>query len=386
MHLPPGFKTDDPTKVCRLRKSLYGLKQSPRCWFSKLSNTLLKFGFTQSYEDYSLFSFIEGNICLHILVYVDDFIIAWNDVATIQRFKNYLNKHFKMKDLGKIKYFLGLEVARGPEGIFVSQRKYALDIVAECGLLGAKPSPVPTELNHKLPSSKSPLLTDPGKYRRLVGRLIYLTFTRPELSYIVHLLSQFMQNPRDDHWLAALRVVRYLKGTPDQGIMLSSTCDMQLTAYCDADWSACPITRRSLSAYVVLLGDSLVSWKTKKQRTVSRSSAEAEYRSMADTTCELKWLKRLLQQFGFSHPQPMRMFCDSQSAIYIAKNPVFHERTKHVENDCHTVRDAVQAKLLTTKHISTKHQPAYLLTKALPSPTFNYLLSKLDIRTPSLPT
>lgn len=204
MQLPPGFKTDDPTKVCHLRKSLYGLKQSRRCWLSKLSKTLLAFGFKQSYEDYSLFSLIEGNICLHILVYVDDFIIADNDISTIHRFKNYLHKCFKMKDLGKLKYFLGLEVARGPEGMFVSQRKYALDIIAECGLLGAKPSPVPTELNQKLALAKGPLLTDPGKYRRLVGRLIYLTFTRPELNYIVHLLSQFMQKPLEEHWIAAL--------------------------------------------------------------------------------------------------------------------------------------------------------------------------------------
>lgn len=191
---------------------------------------------------------------------------------------------------------------------------------------------------------------------------------------------------RDEHWAAALRVVRYLKGTPDQGIMLTANSDMRLTAYCDADWSACSLTRHSLSAYIVLLGDSLVSWKTKKQRTVSRSSAEAECQSMADTTCELKWLKRLLHQFGFSHPLPMRMFCDSQSTIYIAKNPVFHERTKHVENDCHLVRDALQAKIITTEHISTKHQPADLLTKALPSPTFQYLLSKLGIHRLSLPT
>lgn len=386
MKLPPGFKTDDQSKVCRLRKSLYGLKQSPRCWFSKLSKTLVAFGFKQSYEDYSLFSLIDGDKCLHILVYVDDFIIAGNDSSTIHRFKEYLNKSFKMKDLGKLKYFLGLEVARGPEGIFLSQRKYALDIITECGLLGAKPSPVPTELNHKLALAKGPLMDDPSRYRRLVGRLIYLTFTRPELSYIVHLLSQFMQQPRDEHWLAALRVVRYLKGCADQGIMLSSSPDLNLTAFCDSDWSACPLTRRSLSAYIVLLGDSLVSWKTKKQKTVSRSSAEAEYRSMADATCELKWIKRLLQQFGFSHQQPMHLFCDSQSAIHIAKNPVFHERTKHVENDCHTVRDAVQAKLITMEHISTKNQPADLLTKALPAPTFQHLLSKLGIQQISLPT
>lgn len=189
-----------------------------------------------------------------------------------------------------------------------------------------------------------------------------------------------MKRPLEDHWVAALRVVRYLKGCVVQGIMLSSSSDLSLTAYCDSDWSDCPLTRRSLSAYIVLLGDSLVSWKTKKQKTVSRSSAEAEYRSMADATCELKWIKRLLEQFGFSHQQHMRLFCDSQSAIHIAKNPVFHERTKHVENDCHMVRDAVQSKLISTEYVSTKHQPVDLLTKALPAPTFDYLLSKLGIQ------
>ena len=360
MQLPPGFKTSKPNQVCRLRKSLYGLKQAPRCWFAKLSKSLLAFGFKQSREDYYLFSFVDhkNNICLHILVYVDDFIISANDISVIQRFKNYLNKCFKMKDLGKLKYFIGLEIARGPEGIFVSQRKYTLDIVTECGLLGAKPSPTPTELNHKLvPADKTnshTMLSDPRKYRRLIGHLIYLTFTRPELSCIIHILSQFMQKPLEDHWLAALRVVRYLKGSPDQGIMLKSKCNMQITAYCDADWSSCPATRRSLSAYVIFLGDSLVSWRTKKQPTVSRSSAESEYMAMADTTCELNWLKRLLLMLGFTHNLPIQLHCDSKSAIHIATNPVFHERTKHVENDCHTTRDALLAKFLTLEHISTK--------------------------------
>ena len=392
MQLPQGFKTDKPNQVCRLRKSLYGLKQAPRCWFAKLSKSLLHFGFTQSREDYSLFSYVnhDRNVCLHILVYVDDFIIAGNDISVIQRFKNYLHKCFKMKDLGKLKYFIGLEVARGPEGIFVSQRKYTLDIVTECGLLGAKPSPTPTELNTKLvPADKTnshTLLTDPKPYRRLVGRLIYLTFTRPDLSYIIHILSQFMQKPLEAHWSAALRVVRYLKGTPDQGIMLKATCNMHISAYCDADWSSCPTTRRSLSAYVVFLGDSLISWRTKKQPTVSRSSAESEYRAMADTTCELKWLKKLTLMLGFTHDQPITLHCDSKSAIHIATNPVFHERTKHVENDCHTTRDAVKAKFLRLEHISTKEQPADLLTKALPTLTFQYLLFKLGIRDTSLPT
>lgn len=195
-----------------------------------------------------------------------------------------------------------------------------------------------------------------------------------------------MQKPLEAHWSAALRVVRYLKGTPDQGIMLKAACNMHISAYCDADWSSCPTTRRSLSAYVVFLGDSLVSWRTKKQPTVSRSSAESEYRAMADTTCELKWLKKLTLMLGFTHDQPITLHCDSKSAIYIATNPVFHERTKHVENDCHTTRDAVKAKFLRLEHISTKEQPADLLTKALPTPTFQYLLFKLGIRDTSLPT
>lgn len=162
MKLPPGFESDDPSNVCRLRKSLYGLKQAPRCWFSKLSQALKNFGFLQCYEDYSLFSLSHGNISLHILVYVDDFIIAGNDVSTNERFKHYLHQCFHMKDLGKLKYFLGLEIARGPDGIFVSQRKYALDIIAEAGLLGAKPCSVPTELNHKLALASGPLHTDPN--------------------------------------------------------------------------------------------------------------------------------------------------------------------------------------------------------------------------------
>lgn len=392
MQLPPGFKTDKPNQVYRLRKSLYGLKQAPRCWLAKLSKALLAFGFIQSHENHSLFTYVDNskNICLHILVYVDDFIITGNDLSSVQKFKAYLHKCFKMKDLGKLKYFLGLEIAQGPEGIFVSQRKYTLNIVMECGFLGAKPSPMPAELNHKLvhadKTNSHTLLSDPRKYRRLVGRLIYLRFTRLDLSYIVHILSQFMQQPLEAHWLTALRVVRYLKGTPDRGIMLKSECNLQITAYCDADWSSCPSTRRSLSAYVIFLGDSLVSWRTKKQPTVSRSSAELEYRAMADTTCELKWLKRLLQMLGFEHDQPIPLHCDRKSAIHIATNPVFHKRTKHVENDCHTTRDEVKSKMITLKHVSTKEQLADLLTKALPTPTFQYLLFKLGIQATSLQT
>ncbi|KAL9299037.1 putative RNA-directed DNA polymerase [Arabidopsis thaliana] len=193
-----------------------------------------------------------------------------------------------MKDLGKLKYFLGLEVSRGADGFCLSQQKYALDIINEAGLLGYKPSAVPMELHHKLGSISSPVFDNPVQYRRLVDRFIYLTITRPDLSYAVHILSQFMQTPLEAHWHAALRLVRYLKGSPDQGILLRSDSALSLTAYCDSDYNACPQTRCSLSAYVLYLGDSPILWKTKKQDTVSSSSAEAEYRAMAYTLKEIK--------------------------------------------------------------------------------------------------
>ncbi|KAL9285705.1 putative RNA-directed DNA polymerase [Arabidopsis thaliana] len=196
-----------------------------------------------------------------------------------------------MKDLGILKYFLGIEVAHGPDGIFLSQRKYCLDIIEECGLSGARPVDTPLEQNHKLLVSTSDPFEAPDQYRRLVGRLVYLTHTRPELSYAVNILAQFMQVPLKDHWEAAQRLVRYLKSSPGQGIVLSSTASLQVNAFCDADYNSCPTTRRSLTGYMVMLGDSPVTWKTKKQSRVSLSSAEAEYRAMAMTCKELLWLK-----------------------------------------------------------------------------------------------
>ncbi|GKA69167.1 retrovirus-related pol polyprotein from transposon TNT 1-94 [Tanacetum coccineum] len=268
MKLPPGLHKGQPGEACKLRKSLYGLRQAPRCWFSKLSSALKKYGFVQSYSDYSLFTLQQNGVQLNVLMYVDDLIVSRNDHEAITQFKTYLSNCFHMKDLGNLKYFLGIEVARAKEGIFLCQRKYALDIISEVGLLGAKPAKIPMEQNHHLGLAQGRLSEDPGQYRRLVGRLIYLCFTRPDLAYSVHILSQFMQNPQIEHWEAAIRVVRYLKGSPGQGIILKNKCDLQLRGWCDADWAGCPLTRRSLTGWLVYLGDSPISWKTKKQHIV----------------------------------------------------------------------------------------------------------------------
>lgn len=386
MTLPPGFRSSGTNQVLRLRKSLYGLRQAPRCWFAKLTNALLRYGFVQTYSDYSLFYLARGDMRLYVLVYVDDLLIGGNDSGAISRFKEYLSACFKMKDLGPLKYFLGIEVARSPEGIYLSQRKYTLDIIDECGMLASRPITTPIEENHHLQVDEEGPYSDPGKYRRLVGRLVYLSVTRPELSYVIHVLTQFLQKPHVKHWAAALRVVRYLKSCPGQGIMLTADSDLKLSAYCDSDHAACPLTRRSLTGYVVLLGGSPIAWKTKKQKTVSLSSAEAEYRSMRHTTCELKWNHELLSCFGITHDGPISLFCDSQAALHIAANPVFHERTKHIEVDCHFVRDAIQAGLIATFKVHTSNQLADMLTKALGSPQFLYLLRKLGIYDLHAPT
>ena len=272
-----------------------------------------------------------------------------------------------------MKYFLGLEVARSPKGLFVWQRKYALEIVDECGMLGSKPVAFPMETNHKLALATGKRLSNPKQYHRLVGHLAYLTITRLELCYVVHILSQVMQQPREEHMEAAKRVLRYLKGNPGQGILLRSDSNLQLYAFCASDWGACPITRRSLTRYFVTLGDSPIWWKTKKQSTVSRSSAEAKYRAMATVTSKVIWIKSFLAAMRVFLQQPIKFFCNNQAALHKAKNPVFHERTKHIKINCHFGRERILSGDLIPSYLPSKHQLADIFTKALGKQQFQFL-------------
>jgi hypothetical protein len=256
---PPGVCRQGEKIVCRLHKSLYGLKQAPKNWFSKFSEAIKTARFSQSHSDHSLFVQEKGSTLTMVLIYVDDIIITGNNDKAIQDLKLFLQQQFHIKDLGKLKYFLGLEVARLKAGIVISQRKYTLEILDNVGYLGAKPVDFPMEQNLKLTNDQGEILNDASHYRRLVGRLIYLTITRPDIMYSVNILSQFMHAPRKPHWDVALRVVRYLKNNPGLGLLFSSNSSLQLRAYCDANWANCPMTRRSTSGYCVFLGDSLIS-------------------------------------------------------------------------------------------------------------------------------
>ncbi|KAH9660146.1 protein kinase domain-containing protein [Citrus sinensis] len=340
MKLPPGVSSNSKAQVCRLRRSLYGLKQAPHSWFTKFGQILHQLGFHQSSNDPSMFIRRSAAGIIILLVYVDDIIITGTDTSGIQQFKESLHSYFQMKDLGNLTYFLGLEVYHSSESIYVHQHKYTKDLIALARLEDSTVINTPLEINVKYSKDDGDLLSDPTLYRKLVGSLIYLMITRPDISYAVNLMSQFMHEPRHLHLSAVKRIICYLLGTLNRGLLYKAGSPLVLKAYSDADWAGCSDSRRSTTGWCMYLGDNLVSWKCKKQESVSKSSTEAEYRAMSGACSEIVWLRRLVSELGFPQASPTLLHADNKSAIQIAENPVFHERTEHIEVDCHYIRDA----------------------------------------------
>ena len=226
----------------------------------KLATSLHEYGFTQFTAESTLFIYRKGDVFLGLLVYVDDIILAGNNSEACANFKVYLDKCFKIKDLGNLKYFLGIELAHAPTVVFLNQCKFVLDILKESGLIGCKPMGTPIEQNHRLGHANGVFYSHPEKYRKLVGRLLYLTITRPDITYAVHVLSQFVQQPRIEHWDGLVHVLKYVKGCPGQGILLSHEFDMVLRAYCNADWATYLLTRKSVTGLCVQPGSSPICW------------------------------------------------------------------------------------------------------------------------------
>ncbi|WCJ28653.1 Retrovirus-related Pol polyprotein from transposon RE1 [Euphorbia peplus] len=384
---PEGYTKAKPGQVCRLVKSIYGLKQAGRQWNKQFTSTLTGLGLVRSHYDYCLFT--KGDIAgdfMALIVYVDDILMTGTSTQMIVDVKRALHKAFTIKDLGMAKYFLGVEISRSTDGLVISQGKYIRDMLHEAGLSNVQAVSSPFQSGVNL-FAGSPEIGNAEAYRRIIGKLLYLGFTRPDISYVTQQLSQFLQHPTEIQMNAALHVLKYLKGTHKKGLLYPSGVNLQMKAYCrndydemimeaftDADWARCPETRRSVGGYCILLGHALVSWKAKKQATVSKSSAEAEYRAMASTSCEVKWLRYLLRVFGVTLQEPISLFCDNKAAIHIAENPVFHERTKHLDIDCHIVREYIQSGMIKTPFIHSEQQLADIFTKPL---TYNQMEPEL---------
>jgi hypothetical protein len=307
LKIPSGMSTSSSNDVCKLKCSLYGLKQAPRVWFDKFRSTLMGFSFTQSQYDSSLFLQKRSMGIVVLLVYVDDIVITGSDLAAISTIQTLLHSTFHMKDLGQLTYFLGLEVHHQPHGLFLHQHKYSQELVQLAGLTNTTSVDTPMELNVKYRRDEGELIDDPTTYRKLVGSLIYLTITRPDISYVVHTVSKYMQAPRHLHLSAVRRIICYILGTPSRGLFFPTGSALQLQAYSDADWAGCPDTRKSTTGWCTFLGDALISWKCKKQDHVSKSSTEAEYQAMSAACSEIIWLRGLLIELGFCpvHPTPL---------------------------------------------------------------------------------
>ncbi|KAM7499356.1 hypothetical protein LguiA_023770 [Lonicera macranthoides] len=389
MEFPPGYKipAEHTNKVCKLKKSLYGLKQSPRAWFGRFTRSMRKFGYSQSNSDHTLFLKKSHEKITVLIVYVDDMVLTGNDPQEQQALKKLLSQEFEMKDLGDLKYFLGIEVSRSSKGIFLSQRKYALDLLSETGMLACQPSETPMEEGLKLELETDQVPVDKGRYQRLVGRLMYLAHTRPDISYALSIVSQFLHNPGEKHMQAVMRIISYLKATPGKGILFQKNENfLKIEGYTDADWAGNICDRRSTSGYFTFVGGNLVTWRSKKQNVVSRSSAEAEYRGMAIGIQELLWLKLLLTDLGFPPTEPMMLYCDNKAACDIAHNPVQHDRTKHVEVDRFFIKEKLEEKVISVPHVRSEDQLADILTKPVTRKIFAKMVSKLGMFDICVPT
>jgi histone deacetylase 1/2 len=369
MRQPPGYESKNhPHFVCKLDKALYGLKQAPRAWYARLSTKLQQLGFKASKADVSLFVYNKGGVVIFLLIYVDDIIVASSSDAATQALLKDLRAEFALKDLGELHYFLGIEVKKAQEGILLTQQKYTSDLLQRVGMAHCKSVNTPMSSTDKLSVHDGDPLgpKDVTEYRSIVGALQYLTLTRPDISFAVNKVCQFLHKPTTVHWSAVKRILRYLQHTRDVGLRIHKSPSTLVSAFSDADWAGCSDDRRSTGGFAIFLGSNLISWSARKQATVSRSSTEAEYKSLANATAEVMWVQTLLKELGVRGPKFARLWCDNLGATYLSANPVFHARTKHIEVDFHFVRERVAQGLLQIRFISTKDQVADGFTKPIP--------------------
>lgn len=380
MKQPQGFTIGD--KVCKLKKSLYGLKQSARAWNKVLNDAVVGFGFIQNEVDKCFYTFKRGNNICYIIVHVDDILVVSNNEKVIDDFKFYIGKLFEMKDLGNVKHFLGIDVDRDEEGNFsISQSQYIASIVEDSGLNDGKTSKFPLMPGYFRHKDESYLESN-SEYRKLIGKLLYVsTNTRPDIAASVGILSQKISKPTKTDLIEVRRVIRYLNGTKDLKLKLSSrTKTGELEVYSDASWAENPTGRKSISGFCINLNGGTVIWCSRKQDIVALSSMESEYIALTESCKELKWVRMLMKSFyEFSIPETIVVFTDSQSSMKLISNQKFSNRSKHIDTKYHFIRDLVEAGDVKLEYCSTEENNADMLTKPLGAIKIGKLRKKCKI-------
>ena len=386
MTQPDGFQVPGKEDyVCKLKKSLYGLKQSPRQWYKRFDSFMIEIGYNRSPYDCCVYhNKLKNGSYIYLVLYVDDMLIASKDKSDIQKLKGLLSAEFEMKDLGAAKKILGMEIYRdrSQNKLFVSQKGYIQKILSRFGMSNAKALDTPSAANIHLSVSFTPKSAGEKEYMSrvpyasAVGSLMYaMVCTRPDLAHSVSVVSRFMSQPGKKHWQAVKRIFRYLKGTSDLGLIYRGDIQCLVTGYSDSDYAGDVDSRRSMTGYVFTLGGSVVSWKATLQPTVSLSTTEAEYMALTEAAKEGIWLKGLVSDLGLCHDQAI-VYCDSLSAICLAKDQVHHERTKHIDVRYHFLRNEKRIKV---NKVGTADNPADMFTKSVPHSKFQHCLDLLNV-------
>jgi hypothetical protein len=375
---PPGFEDSEyPNHVYKLSKALYGLKQSPRAWYECLRDFLITNGFKVGKADPTLFTKTIANDLFVCQVYVDDIIFGSTNKFICEEFSRIMVQKFEMSMMGELKYFLGFQVKQLQEGTFISQTKYTQDILNKFGMKDAKPIKTPMGTNGHLDLDTGGKSVDQKVYRSMIGSLLYLCASRPDIMLSVCMCARFQADPKEVHLRAVKRIMRYLVYTPKFGLWYPKGSTFDLIGYSDADWAGCKIDRKSTSGTCQFLGRSLVSWASKKQNSVALSTAEAEYIAAGHCCAQLLWMRQTLRDYGYKFSK-VPLLCDNESAIRMADNPVEHSHTKHIAIRYHFLRDH-QKGGIEIAYINTKDQLVDIFTKPLDEKTFTKLRNELNI-------
>lgn len=377
---PKGFVVrGEEGKVYLLKKALYGLKQAPRAWYSRIDEHLLKLDFKKSLSESTLYIRNSNSDYIVVSLYVDDLFVTGNNPSMINKFKAEMMKVFEMTDLGEMSYFLGMEVQQNQYGIFICQQKYAKETLKKFKMEECKSMTTPMNVKEKFYKDDGADKVDEAIYRSLIGCLMYLSATRPDIMHAVSLLSRFMHCASEVHFKAAKRVVRYIKGTLSYGIQFSCIENFDLQGYADSDWVGSCDDMKSTSRYCFSFGSGIFSWCLKKQEVIAQSTAEVEYVAATAAANQVLWLRKILADLDMEQKKATRVNVDNQAAIAISNNPIFHGKTKHFKLKYYFLREVQKNKKIQLIYCRTKDQLADILTKPLSKTRFEILRNKIGV-------